>query len=134
METAKGRLKKGCLVSRLLRAPTVADVQSAKTLTSLSTSARLRYFKRLAAKPDDWLAAGEDTTTAYWRRLILAAADHHGLISSFADFHGKAPKIAEVGALTPARRREFLIWVEVRHCGSCGQGPEAPKSGHSDVA
>ncbi|MER9889115.1 TniQ family protein [Mesorhizobium sp. M0114] len=85
LEVAKGSPPINGLVSRLLRAPVVADVTSAKTLTNLSTSARIRCFESLAAKPDDWLAADEDTTITHRRRLILAAGGHDRLIARFTD-------------------------------------------------
>ncbi|NGO55453.1 hypothetical protein G6N73_31160 [Mesorhizobium camelthorni] len=85
VEVAKGSPPINGLVSRLLRAPVAADVTSAKTLTNLSTSARIRCFESLAAKPDDWLAADKDATIAHRRRLILAAGGHDRLIARFTD-------------------------------------------------
>jgi hypothetical protein len=45
VEVAKGSPTIGGLVSRLLRAPVAADLTSEKTLTNLSTSARIRCFE-----------------------------------------------------------------------------------------
>jgi hypothetical protein len=85
LEATKGWLKKSDLFSRLLRAPMVAGVRSARMLTNLSSSARIRCFERLADKPDDWLVAGDDTAAAHWRRRILVAGGHSRLIARLAD-------------------------------------------------
>ncbi|RWA98216.1 MAG: hypothetical protein EOQ33_28435 [Mesorhizobium sp.] len=89
VEMAKGSTMIGSLVSRLLRAPVVAGVGSGKTLTNLSAAARIRCFEQLAAKPYDWLVAGNDTAAAHWRRLILDAGGHDGLVARLADFMEK---------------------------------------------
>jgi hypothetical protein len=52
---------------------------------SLSTFARIRCFEELAAKPNDWLAVGDNPAAAR-RRLLIAAGGHDGLISRLADF------------------------------------------------
>lgn len=122
LEMARGWLKKGSLVSRLLRAPIVAGIASGKTLTNLSTSARIRCLERLTAKPDDWLAAGENVVAARWRRLILAAGDHDGLIARFADLmekHQRSPRSVRApqpGADLPALLKAYarVIGVEAR--------------------
>lgn len=91
---AKRSITIGCLVSRLLRAPAIAGVCPGKTLTNLSASARIRCFEQLAAKPDDWLVAGNDTAPAHWRRLILGAGGHDGLVARLADLMEKDRRAA----------------------------------------
>ncbi len=86
VEMIKGAPAIGDLISRLLRAPIVADIGSARTLTNLSTAARVRCFEELAAKPLDWLVADKDRAIAHRRRMILAAGGHDRLIACFADF------------------------------------------------
>nr|WP_287140918.1 TniQ family protein [Mesorhizobium sp.] len=100
VEMAKGSTMIGSLVSRLLRAPVVAGVGSGKTLTNLSAAARIRCFEQLAAKPYDWLVAGNDTAAAHWRHLILDAGGHDGLVARLADFMEKDRRSA-----TPERFR-----------------------------
>ena len=89
VEMAKGSTTIGDLTSRLLRAPIIAGVSSARTLTNLSTSSRIRCFEWLADKPTSWLTADEDDAAARRRRLILAAGGHDGLIARFVDFMDK---------------------------------------------
>lgn len=85
VEAVKGSPATSDLVPRLLRAPKAIDAGSAKSLTSLSTSARIRCFELLAAGPLDWLVAGKDAVVAHRRRSILAAGGHDGLIAGLAD-------------------------------------------------
>lgn len=89
VEAVKGSPATRDLVPRLLRAPTAIDAGSAKNLTSLSTSARIRCFELLAAGPLDWLVAGKDAVVTHRRRSILAAGGHDGLIAGLADFLDK---------------------------------------------
>lgn len=77
------------IVSRVLRAPAVADIGFMATLKNLSTAARIRCFELLAAKSLDWLVTDKDTATAHRRRMILAAGGHDELIARFADFLDK---------------------------------------------
>ncbi|RWL90976.1 MAG: hypothetical protein EOR68_29605 [Mesorhizobium sp.] len=76
----------GSLISRLLRAPVVADIASAKTLTNLSTSARIRSFEQLAVTSHVWLITDKDADVTHRRRVILAAGGHQALIARFANF------------------------------------------------
>ncbi|MER9048275.1 TniQ family protein [Mesorhizobium sp. M0923] len=95
VEAIKGSPATSDLVPRLLRAPKAIDAGPAKSLTSLSTSARIRCFELLAAGPLDWLVAGQDAVAAHRRRSILAAGGHDGLIAGLADFlakHQKRPR------------------------------------------
>jgi hypothetical protein len=73
VEVAKGLSTIDDHVSRVLRAPVVAGATSARNLTSLSTSARIRLFERLAAGPANWLVAKKNSPDAQIRRSILAA-------------------------------------------------------------
>jgi hypothetical protein len=95
LESAKGLLSNSDLISRLLRAP------STMTLTSLSTFARIRCLEGLAAGSLDWIGAGEDTTVAHWRRLILAAGSHARVITRLADHMEKRQKSARSVHLSP---------------------------------
>lgn len=85
LEGAKGSLTNGDLISRLLRAPSIADVQSVTSLTGLSSSARVRCFAVLAEAPNSWLAPDQNTGTTRWRRSILAAGGHGNLIGCLVD-------------------------------------------------
>jgi Zn ribbon nucleic-acid-binding protein len=51
VEAAKCSAKTRDAVSRVLRMPVAAEVRSGRTLTNLSTAARIRCFEALAAKP-----------------------------------------------------------------------------------
>lgn len=64
VEAVKGSPATSDLVLRLLRAPKAIDAGSAKSLTSLSTPARIRCFELLASGPLDWLVAGKDAVVA----------------------------------------------------------------------
>ncbi|WP_244750019.1 TniQ family protein [Mesorhizobium sp. L-2-11] len=89
VESPRGSAKISDVVSRVLRAPAVADIGLGGTLTNLSTAARIRCFEQLAVKPLDWLVTHEDAAVAHRRRMILAAGGHDELIARFADFLGK---------------------------------------------
>lgn len=86
VQSAKGSAKSSDAVSRVLRTPVTADVRSGRTLTNLSTAARIRCFEALAAKPPDWLVKDMDGVDAYRRWMIVASGGHEALISRFADF------------------------------------------------
>lgn len=86
LELATGSRTAKDLIARLLRAPVSAGISSAKTLTTLSTSARVRCFEQLAADPLDWLVGNSDAAIAYRRRAILVAGGHEPLIARFANF------------------------------------------------
>lgn len=95
VEAANGSAKTSDAVSRMLRMPVAADVCSGRTLTNLSTAARIRCFEALAAKPPDWLVKDTNSADAYRRWMILAAGGHETLISRFADFletHQRSPR------------------------------------------
>lgn len=95
VESAKGSAKTSDAVSRLLRAPVAADVRSGRTLTNLSTAARIRCFEALAAKSPDWLVNDMDGADAYRRSMIVAAGCHEAMIARFADFldvHQRSPR------------------------------------------
>ncbi|MBN8993589.1 MAG: TniQ family protein [Rhizobiales bacterium] len=86
VELARGWPKIGDAVSRVLSMPAAADLGSRRTLTNLSTAARIRCFEALAAKPPDWLVNDTDSAGAYRRWMIVAAGGHDALIARFADF------------------------------------------------
>ncbi|RWB36694.1 MAG: hypothetical protein EOQ44_35650 [Mesorhizobium sp.] len=73
------------LVSRLLPAPALADSTSARSLTNLSTSARVRCFEQLTGRVE-WLFAGADAAVARCRQSILAAGGNERLMTRFAEF------------------------------------------------
>lgn len=133
VELAKGSAAISDLVSRLLRAPVAAGVTWAKSLTSLSTSARIRCLERLASDPCDWLTNHKDSAVTHRRGMILAAGGHTDLIAHFVTFLEKQqgsqrPK----GAPTVGADRPALIdayWRQVMHAGGAsaparsGNGP-----------
>jgi hypothetical protein len=86
VESARGSSKTGDAVSRVLRTPVAADVRSGRTLTNLSTAARIRCFETLAAKPPNWLVKDMDSADAYRRWMIVVAGGHDALIVRLADF------------------------------------------------
>lgn len=86
VESAKGSVKTSDAVSRVLRTPVAAEVRSGRTLTNLSTAARIRCFEALAAKPPEWLVNDMDAAGACRRWMIAAAGGHDALIARFADF------------------------------------------------
>lgn len=85
VETAKRSPTIKNLVSRLLRAPVVADIRLARSLTSLSAATRIRCFNALTTQPPDWLVRKEDAVVAHRRQAILAAGGHGELIARFTD-------------------------------------------------
>jgi hypothetical protein len=95
VEAASGSPKTSDAVFRVLSMPAAADVRSGRTLTNLSTAARIRCFDALAAKPPDWLVNDTNSADAYRRWMIVAAGGHEALISRFADFleaHQRSPR------------------------------------------
>lgn len=86
VETAKGSAKTNDAVSRVLRMPVAAEVRTGRTLTNLSTAARIRCFEALAARPPDWLVNDKGGAEAYRRWMIVAAGGHDALIARFTDF------------------------------------------------
>ncbi|MER9580712.1 hypothetical protein [Mesorhizobium sp. M0276] len=116
MDTAKGLIKISDAVARVLRAPVAAEVRSARTLTNLSSAARIRCFEALASKPPDWLVKDMDGADACRRWMILAAGSHEALIARFADFlegHQAAPRPKR----TPSVKadRSFGAYVRLMH-------------------
>lgn len=89
VESVRGSARTSDAAARVLRTPIAAEVRSGRTLTNLSTVARIRCFEALAAKPPDWLVNDMDTADAYRRRMIMAAGGHDALIARFADFLDK---------------------------------------------
>ncbi|MEO9611578.1 MAG: TniQ family protein [Nitratireductor sp.] len=86
VEAVRGAERTRDAVSRVLRTPVAAEARSGRTLTNLSTAARIRCFEALAAKPPDWLVHDIDSAGAYRRCIIMAAGGHDALIARFADF------------------------------------------------
>jgi hypothetical protein len=108
VELAKGSAAISDVVSRVLRAPIVADIRSARTLTNLSSTARIRCFENLSAIPHDWLVTDRDVATIHRHSMILAAGGHEALIARFANFlekHQSSPRLERcppTGADRPA--------------------------------
>ena len=86
VESAIGSTKASDAVSRVLRAPAAADVRSRRTLTNLSSAARIRCFETLALKYPDWLVNDTNRARGYRRLMIVAAGGHEAMITRFADF------------------------------------------------
>lgn len=86
VETVRGSAQTSDAVSRVLRMPVAAEVRSGRTLTNLSTAARIRCFEALAVKPLNWLLAKTTAAVAHRRREILAAGSHDELIMRFSDY------------------------------------------------
>lgn len=118
VESAKGSAKIGDAVSCVLRAPVAADVRSARTLTNLSTAARIRCFEALAAKSPDWLVQDMDGAGAYRRSIIVAAGGHEAMIARFANFlckHQCSPKQKRSPPPAADRRSLFEAYLRVMH-------------------
>jgi hypothetical protein len=114
VESAKGSAKTSDVISRVLRAPAAADVRSRRTLTNLSTAARIRCFEALAAKPPNWLVNDMDAAGAYRRWMIVTVGDHEAMIARFADFletHQGSPRRKR---LPPAADRSALFTAYIR--------------------
>lgn len=116
VEAAKGSAKTSDAVSRVLRTPVVADVRSGRTLTNLSTAARIRCFEALAAKPPEWLVKDMDTADAYRRWMIVAAGGHEALISRFVEFlekHQGSPRPKRFQVVGADRRALFRAYLKI---------------------
>ncbi|MGB3388585.1 MAG: TniQ family protein [Pseudaminobacter sp.] len=132
VESVKGSLVTTDLIPRLLRAPVAIGVTGAKSLTSLSTSARIRCLEQLASYPHDWLISSKDAGAAYRRFMILAAGSHEMLMARFADFlerHQGSPRpkhsppaSADRSALLQAYLR-VMEAVDARPSGESRRGP-----------
>jgi hypothetical protein len=70
---------------RLLAIPDYCGQYPTASLVSLSTSARIRCFARLATRQNDWLTDDDDAVVAVWRRSILSAGGHAPLIELLAN-------------------------------------------------
>ena len=119
VESVRGSARTNDAVSRVLRTPIAAEVRSGRTLTNLSTAARIRCFEALAAKPPDWLVNDMDTVDAYRRRTIVAAGGHDALISRFADFldeHQARPRSSR-RPIPPSADLADLLTAYVRVAG-----------------
>lgn len=86
VEAAIGSTKTSDTVSRVLRAPAAAAVRSRRTLTNLSSAARIRCFEALALIYPDWLVDETNHARGYRRLMIVAAGGHESMITRFADF------------------------------------------------
>lgn len=124
VESARGSPKTNDAVSRVLSIPVAAEIRSGRTLTSLSTAARIRCFEALAAKPPDWLLNNIDAAGACRRWMIVATGGHEALISRFADFldthqgsrrRKRPPPIADRSAL-------FAAYIQIMQPGSGHRG------------
>lgn len=128
VESAKGSPATRDLIPRLLRAPVAAGVTGAKSLTSLSTSARIRCFERLASDPHDWLISGKDAGAAYRRFMILAAGSHDKLIARFADFldrHQGSPRPKHSPPAGADRSALFEAYLRVMQAGDARPSAES---------
>lgn len=85
LEAITGSLRSGMLVQCLLRIPSVTDSFPTASLTSLSTSMRIRCVERLANRPPDWLAADDNLVATHWRRSILLSGGHGPMMAQLAD-------------------------------------------------
>jgi hypothetical protein len=65
--------------------PRVTDSFPTASLTSLSTSMRIRCVERLTDRPTDWLTVDDDVVVAHCRSSILMAGGHGPLIAQRAD-------------------------------------------------
>lgn len=120
VEAVKSSPADSDLIPRLLRAPVVAEILSVKSLTGLSTAARIRCFERLASDPYDWLISAVDADAAYRRCMILAAGGHEALINRFAGFLEKHQESRRPKRSLPAgatRSALFEAYLQVMHAG-----------------
>ena len=116
VESVKRSPETSDLTLRLLRAPVVLGVTGAKSLTSLSTSARIRCLEQLASYPHDWLISDTDAGAAYRRYMILAAGSHEKLIARFADFlerHQGSPRPKHSPPASADRSALFQAYLRV---------------------
>lgn len=85
LEAITGAVPSNSLIRRLLAIPDICSQYPAASLVSLSTSARIRCFVRLAMRPNDWLIEDDNAVVALWRRSILSADGHASLIGLLAN-------------------------------------------------
>jgi hypothetical protein len=85
LEAITGTVPSNSLIRRLLAIPDICSQYTAASLVSLSTSARLRCFVRLAMRPNDWLIEDDNAVVALWRRSILSIGGHAQLIELLAN-------------------------------------------------
>ena len=86
VEAVKSSTKTSDAVTRVQRMPIAAEVRSGRTLTNLSTAARIRCFEALALIYPDWLVDETNHARGYRRLMIVAAGGHESMITRFADF------------------------------------------------
>lgn len=122
VETARGSANTSDAVSRVMRMPVAAEVRSGRTLTNLSTAARIRCFEALAAKPPDWLVNEMEDADAYRRRMIVAAGGHDALIARFADFLQKHQSTRRMKRLPPENANRPALFEAYRRIMSRAQG------------
>lgn len=121
LESAKGSAVVGDAISRVLRAPGAAvSIRSARTLTNLSTAARIRCFEALAAMPPEWLVEDMDGAGAYRRWMIVAAGGHQALIARFVDFleeHQGSPRRKRLPPANASRSTLFDAYERLMRSG-----------------
>lgn len=129
IETVKSSPADSDLIPRLLRAPVVAEVAWAKSLTGLSTSARIRCFERLASDPYDWLISDLNADAAYRRCMILAAGGHEALITRFADFLEKHQESRCLMRSLPMGATRYALFEAYLRVMDAGETRAAARSG-----
>jgi Zn ribbon nucleic-acid-binding protein len=85
LEAITGSQLEGSLIRRLLAIPDFCGQYPTASLVSLSTSARIRCFVRLATRPNNWLIDDDNAVVALWRRSILSIGGHAQLIELLAN-------------------------------------------------
>lgn len=117
VEMVKGSPADSDLIPRLLHAPSAVELATARTLTSLSTSARIRCFEQLASNPYEWLISDTDAGAAYRRCMILAAGGHDALIAGFASYLDRHQGSPRRKRSPPAADRSalFKAYLRVMH-------------------
>ncbi|MFF2323960.1 TniQ family protein [Agrobacterium sp. NPDC058088] len=70
----------GKLVQRVLQVPLLAGTTGAKTLTNLSTSARIRCFEQLSIQPRHWTQNDIKAAIADWRKMKLAGDGNQNIV------------------------------------------------------
>ncbi|MGZ2461772.1 TniQ family protein [Rhizobium anhuiense] len=115
LETMTGSLRSGMLVQCLLRMPSITDSFPTASLSSLSTSMRIRCVERLADRPTDWLTADDDAVAAHWRRSVLDAGGYGPLIAQRADaLELKRQRKVPIKHRTPTVALSALLGTYVR--------------------
>ncbi|MGE0281004.1 MAG: TniQ family protein [Rhizobiaceae bacterium] len=109
VEAIKSSAKTNDAVTRVQCMPIAAEVPSGRTLTNLSTAARIRCFETLAGQPPDWLVKGIEATGAYRRWMIVATGGHEAMIARFADFLEARQGSPRRKRLPPAADRSALF-------------------------